>query len=300
MKFGTLVELSRSGAMAVFSHKKRPFLGSIIITDKCNLSCMHCAVGNITRRIYPLEQIRSEMEQLKEAGVKILQLYGGEPFLWEDGGMTLRDLVKEAKALGFIMVNVVTNGTFPLDLPEADMILVSIDGTRQQHDKIRGETFDHIVENIRNAASPNICLYMAINQINQGDIEKVCGMTKTLKNVKAISFNFHTPYPGTEQLKLDANEKKDSCDRIAKLMDQGYPVLNLKCAFPGIVRNTFRRPCRQCVVVENGEQWVCGRCIDVKGLCNDCGFLFAAEGSMVFGGNPKAIFEMFFKYARYG
>jgi MoaA/NifB/PqqE/SkfB family radical SAM enzyme len=25
-------------------------LGSIILTDKCNLACKHCAVSNITRR----------------------------------------------------------------------------------------------------------------------------------------------------------------------------------------------------------------------------------------------------------
>ena len=99
MKFGTLLDLSLSGAMAVFFHKKKPLLGSIIITDKCNLSCMHCGVGNITRRVYPFAHIQSEMKQLKEEGVKILQFYGGEPFLWEDGGKTVRDLVKEAKAM---------------------------------------------------------------------------------------------------------------------------------------------------------------------------------------------------------
>ena len=198
------------------------------------------------------------------------------------------------------MVNVVTNGTFPLNLPEADLILVSVDGTRDRHNKIRGNTFDTIVDHIQHAASPNICLYMAINQINKADIEEVCGMTKTLNNVKAISFNFHTPYPGTEELKLDEKEKQDCCDRIAKLMEEGFPVLNLKCAFPGFVKNTFQRPCCQCVVVEDGKKWVCGRCRDIEGLCKECGFLFAGEGTMVFGGNPKAIVEMFTKYFKFG
>ena len=70
------------------------------------------------------------MQQLYAMGIRILFFCGGETFLWKDGGKVLRDLVVEAKAMGFLIVNVVTNGTFPLDLPEADLILLSIDGDK--------------------------------------------------------------------------------------------------------------------------------------------------------------------------
>ena len=65
----------------------------------------------------------------------------------------MRDLVIEAKEMGFLIVNVVTNGTFPLDLPEADLILLSIDDDREHHNAIRGNTYDIIMENIKNATS---------------------------------------------------------------------------------------------------------------------------------------------------
>ena len=58
-------------------------------------------------------------------GVRILFFCGGETFLWKDGERTLRDLVIEAKNMGFLIVNVVTNGTFPIDLPEADWTEIS-------------------------------------------------------------------------------------------------------------------------------------------------------------------------------
>ncbi len=64
---------------------------------------------------------------------------GGETFLWKDGDKTIRDLVKEAKEMGFLIVNVVTNGTFPLDLPEADLIMLSLDGDKNKHNMIRGD-----------------------------------------------------------------------------------------------------------------------------------------------------------------
>ena len=87
--------------------------------------------------------------------------------------MGLRDLVIEAKKMGFLIVNVVTNGTFPIDLPEADLILLSLDGDRERHNEIRGDTYDTIMENIKKATADNICFYMAVNQMNQGAIRDV-------------------------------------------------------------------------------------------------------------------------------
>jgi MoaA/NifB/PqqE/SkfB family radical SAM enzyme len=299
MKARPLLGLVYFGITTVLLKRKAPLVGSIILTDKCNLSCKHCMVNNITEVVYPYSQIISEMQKMYASGIRILLFYGGEPFLWEDHGITLRDLVIEAKQLGFLLVNVVTNGTIRLDLPEADLILVSLDGGREKHNEIRGDTYDIVLENIKNATSDNICLYMAINQINKGSIEEVCKLARHLKNVTAISFNFHTPYPGTEYLKLTVEQKQNCCDRITKAINEGYPVLNLKNAFPYIVNNTFKTPCYQCVLMENEQQWVCGRCIDIQGLCQECGFFFAAEYSLIFSGNIKVILEMFKTYLKY-
>lgn len=116
---------------------------------------------------------------------------GGETFLWKDGERTLRDLVIEAKNMGFLIVNVVTNGTFPIDLPEADLILLSLDGDKQRHNEVRGDTYDTIMKNISNATADNICFYMAINQINKDHVRDVCLTARDTKNVRAVSFNFH-------------------------------------------------------------------------------------------------------------
>lgn len=298
MKSGSLLKFVYYGITTVLFKRKKPILGSIILTDKCNLVCRHCAVSNKTGVVYPYKQIKAEMQKLYTDGIRILLFYGGEPFLWGDNGITLRDLVKEAKQLGFALVNVVTNGTFTLDLPEADLILVSLDGGREKHNEIRGDTYDLILANIE-AASANVCLYMAINQINKDDIEEVCGTAGQTKNVKAISFNFHTPYPGTEYLKLTREQKQNCCDRIAASIRKGYPILNLQSAFPYIANNTFKTPCYQCMIMENGKLWVCGRCIDIEGLCQECGFFFAAEYSLIFSGNLKVIFDMFKTYLKY-
>lgn len=299
MKVSSFLQLAGFGIKTILFHKTEPILGTVIVTDKCNLKCRHCSVNNITAVIHPYEQIKKEMKQLREMGIHILFFCGGETFLWKDSGKTLRDLVIEAKQMGFLIVNVVTNGTFPIDLPEADLILLSLDGDRKRHNEIRGDTYDTIMENIKNATSDNICFYMAINQINKDTIRDVCIIARDTRNVRAVSFNFHTPYPDTKELSLSKEEKEECCRAISQMMEEGAPVFNLKGAFPYLINNSFPTPCHQCVVVENGKISTCGRCIDVPGLCEKCGYFFVAEYTLLFSGNIRIIFEMFSTYLKY-
>ena len=299
MKLSSFLHFASFGLSTIVLKKKKAILGTIIVTDKCNLQCKHCSVNNITAVIYPYQQIKSEMELLYQQGIRILFLCGGETFLWRDGDKTLRDLVIEAKQMGFLVVNVVTNGTFELDLPEADLILLSLDGDQKHHDDIRGETYETILNNIDAATANNICLYMAINKINRQSIKPVCDVAKAKPNVKAVSFNIHTPYPDTEHLALSVAEKQNCCDEISELINEGYPVFNLKSVFPYIVHNSFPTPCHQCVVMENGKLSTCGRCIEVDGLCEKCGYFFAAEYALVFEGNIRVIIDMLVTYLKY-
>ena len=299
MKLSSFMYLAGFGVKTILFRSKKPILGTVIVTDRCNLHCKHCSVNNITAVIYPYEQIRREMQCLYDMGIRILFFCGGETFLWTDSGKTLRDLVIEAKAMGFMIVNVVTNGTFPLDLPEADLILLSLDGDKTRHNDIRGDTYDAIMENIANATSDNICFYMAVNKINKDVVRDVCLLARDTKNVRAVSFNFHTPYPDTAELALTENEKAECCRVISKMMDEGAPIFNLKSAFPYIVKNSFPTPCHQCVVMENGKISTCGRCIDVPGLCEKCGYFFVAEYTLLFRGNVKIVFDMLKTYLKY-
>lgn len=299
MKLQSFFYLASFGVKTILLRQKKPILGTIIVTDKCNLSCKHCSVNNITAVIYPYRQILEEMRQLYAMGVRILFFCGGETFLWQDGDKSLRDLVIDAKKMGFLIVNVVTNGTHPIDLPEADLILLSLDGDREKHNLIRGDTYDGILQNIQTATSDNICFYMAINQLNKDTIPAVCEMARKLPNVRAVSFNFHTPYPDTAALALSRQEKQACCETIREMIRLGTPVFNLKSAFPYLVENRFPTPCHQCVVMENGQLSTCGRCIHEPGLCEKCGYFFVAEYTLLFRGNPKIIWEMLRTYLKY-
>ena len=299
MKISSFLYLAGFGIKTVLFRKKDPILGTIILTDKCNLKCRHCSVNNITAVVYPYEQIHQEMKQLYSMGIRILFFCGGETFLWKDGKHTVRDLVIEAKKMGFLIVNVVTNGTYPIDLPEADLILLSLDGDRIRHNEVRGDTYDRIMENISKATSDNICFYMAINQINKDAVKVVCLTARDTQNVRAVSFNFHTPYPDTKELALSKEEKAACLNVIKQMIKEGVPVFNLQSAFPYLINNSFPTPCHQCVVMENGKLSTCGRCIETPGLCEQCGYFFVAEYTLLFRGNIKIILEMLRTYLKY-
>ncbi|MCR5803236.1 MAG: radical SAM protein [Clostridia bacterium] len=299
MKMSSFMYFARFGLKTLFTKSEKPILGTVIVTDKCNLHCKHCSVNNITAVIRPYEKVKKEMKTLYDMGIRILFFCGGETFLWNDSGKNLRDLVIEAKQMGFLIVNVVTNGTFKIDLPEADLILLSLDGDRERHNIIRGDTYDTIMENISHATADNICFYMAINKFNKEAVADVCQLAKNTKNVRAVSFNFHTPYPDTRELKLSVDEKREICEVIKDQMKKGAPVFNLKSAFPYLIENKFPTPCKQCVVIENGKISTCGRCIDIPGLCDECGYFFVAEYTLLFSGNLKVIFEMLRTYLKY-
>ena len=121
---------------------------TLIVTQRCNAKCMMCnSHENPTR---PEDEMGSEvMEKLPEA--KFIQITGGEPFLRKDIEDIVRILIKKA---GRVMIN--TNGYYTEKITELCRnypqlaMRVSIDGSREMHDRIRGiPIYDKAMETIR-------------------------------------------------------------------------------------------------------------------------------------------------------
>lgn len=94
----------------------RPLHAEFELTHRCNLSCIHCYLGTRpglrpSRRCgkgpeLTLEQVKSVVDKLQEAGFIWLVLTGGEPLLRPD----FPEIYLYAKARGFIMI-ILTNAT---------------------------------------------------------------------------------------------------------------------------------------------------------------------------------------------
>lgn len=223
MKWSAFASLAIAGFRAMLCSQRPPVLATIILTDKCNLSCRHCAVSNQGNTFSAFFETIALMRRLKNEGVKILFFCGGEVFLWRDGPYTIHDLAGAAKKIGFALVCVVTNGTISVDVPAADLVFLSIDGMEQTHNAIRGNTFQIILSNLQKVSRPNVIFYMAVNNINYGDIRGVTRLAQESDRATAISFNFHTPYAGTEGLTLSREQKEQAVAAIKSLFREGAP-----------------------------------------------------------------------------
>ena len=80
MKLSSFLHFAAFGVKTILLKKKTPILGTVIVTDKCNLHCKHCSVNNITAIVHPYKQIRQEMQQLYDMGVRILFFVAAKHF----------------------------------------------------------------------------------------------------------------------------------------------------------------------------------------------------------------------------
>ena len=125
-----------------FSEDKKPVV-VWNVSRRCNLHCVHCYAGSADRE-YPGELTTEEalavIDDLARFGVPVVLLSGGEPLMRHD----LFVLSRHARDAGLRVV-LSTNGT--LLTPEVARTIseqgfsyvgVSLDGTRDVHDRFRG------------------------------------------------------------------------------------------------------------------------------------------------------------------
>ncbi len=139
MKFKTIFDLGTHLLACKFFGKRYPLAMAFELTHKCNLNCPHCYASEEIEELGQEEHFRI-LDEIHEAGCKIVSFTGGEPLLVP----YLPALVVKAKKLG-MWVQYTTNGLLlpqmekELNAASADMIQVSLDGDLYAHEKARGE-----------------------------------------------------------------------------------------------------------------------------------------------------------------
>ena len=108
---------------AKFLGSKSPLQTVLFISDKCNLTCKHCSIYQLTNpNIKTYEQIKEELKYSYDLGSRFIDFEGGEPTLWKDGGKNLNSLIRLAKEIGFFSTTITTNAQMPFGDSEADSI----------------------------------------------------------------------------------------------------------------------------------------------------------------------------------
>jgi len=268
--------------------EKRPLLGGIKLTHACNLSCMHCPFWRRKTESLSFAQVISSLRTLHEWGVRIIIMEGGEPFLWRDGEHDLGSVVAEAKKL-FFSVGVTTNGTFPIET-DADNVWVSIDGLRETHDRIRGNTFDAIMANIEASSHPRIYAHITINSLNWKEVPELVEFLSP--KVKGITIQFHYPFDGEEdELFLPFDHRRVALERLIELKSRGLPIANSYACLKALKDNRWK--CRPWMIasVDPSGKLTHGCYLKGRGeiSCERCGFSAHTEISLAYGGKIGSI-----------
>jgi len=207
-------------------NKRSPIFGSADIINVCNLHCGHCYWWLNRKESEELtkQQWKKVIEdKFKKQHIYMVTLVGGEPLLRQD--------VVELFAEEFHRrVCVVTNGTFPIpNIPGIYFYWVSIDGTKNVHDIIRGNgSWDKTRKNVINYVEKNgkmawkdIWISMTINSQNYKTIGKVIEDWQEYSN--KIAFQFHTPFMKNDPLWLPFGKERDAAiDEIISYKENGF------------------------------------------------------------------------------
>ncbi|HHT9159559.1 MAG TPA: radical SAM protein [Candidatus Brocadiaceae bacterium] len=200
--------------------KPKGAIGSIDITNRCNLHCKHCyfyAHDYEERPELSDDEWIEKLESLKETDFPFYQCswVGGEPLL-------RKELIE--RGMKYFRSNLIaTNGTIELpNWPDVNFY-ISMDGKKDMHDAIRGKgCYDKIK---KNADRPElrIIVSMVINKMNYEGIENFIEEWKDV-GVKGCLFQIYTPVKGLKNDELWPGwELRDEIlDKLIRLKDEKY------------------------------------------------------------------------------
>lgn len=150
------------------------------VTRACNLRCLHCLNNSGTKLENQLsyEELKNLILKYSENGIQEIRFTGGEPLVYKN----IYDLIKLATDNG-IYTSIGTNGTLitkdianKLKKAGLKYAIVSIDGTIEKHDEIRGKgNYEKSINGIENLEEVGIKTRVnsVIMKTNMEDIIKL-------------------------------------------------------------------------------------------------------------------------------
>jgi len=140
MSLGREIGLGLAVCKARALGRRVPLFVQLMPTERCNLRCRYCYAdfGYRAREDFPLENILRLIDGLGELGTRFIMVAGGEPMMRRDIGIIVNRITEHG-----IECSINTNGLGVAsridEISAADMLSISLDGTRETHEYYRGK-----------------------------------------------------------------------------------------------------------------------------------------------------------------
>jgi len=217
---------------------------SVDVTCRCNLNCKHCYFSrqHHTKEL-PGNELLSKIKETKRKYPSILHAswVGGEPLL-------RKDVVEEGIKL-FPLNMVVTNGTMELPKWKNCAFNVSVDGTREYYEKIRGFGIYDKVKGHANRDDVSVNVVCVLNRQNYHCIEDMLKEWEKTR-VNGVNFDFYTPIKGIrENLWLNWKERDKIILKLLELRKQyGDFLMNPEPVLEMMLSENSKKITEDCIV----------------------------------------------------
>ena len=266
---------------ARFLGRRKPLQSVVFVTNGCNSTCRHCTSCTKPEGIYskPFADIEHDFDYCYAQGARMLDIEGLHLLHWQDGAHSLSDIFLLAKQKGFYSISTM--------IPAADY-----EAWRQLHVEV--DVLWVSIMGLQDCAQlgqlNNASLYMVVNNQNHQELPDVLSFMQQHPGIQQIAFNFHTPFPGSEQLALSQQQRQEVITQLIACKRQGHRIMNTVSGLKNMLTLRFTRRC-----------WICNfiycdgrrspQCIDQANshLCQQCGFSMAGEMNAVFACKPDTI-----------
>ncbi len=164
----------------------------LLITDRCNLKCRHCYLGDSLHHDLSLERVKGIMKEFEGIHGLRLLISGGEPLLhprfWE-----INDSLKDHAFRSVLL----SNGTLisreiarQLNVHE---VQISLDGMSDGHDSLRGEgSFEKAIMAIEHLEEAGIRVSIA-TMIHQGNLAEFSQLASLVQSRQIQEWNVDLP-----------------------------------------------------------------------------------------------------------
>ncbi len=267
---GVLVERKKPERLEVaVGHNEVPSLRYLMVevTDRCNLSCIHCYLGDTPGQVLPARTVEAVLDEFEEMGGLRLVVTGGEPLLHPEFAR-----INELAAGRAFRSILVTNGTL-LDAGTAealafDEVQVSLDGMKDGHDYVRGEgSFKLAVAGIENLRRAGIPVSVA-TMVHRHDLDELDSLEALVKRMGSVSWTLDVP-----------------CDAGRMIGEERHLMPGLEAAAEELERAFGSEQ------HEPSGDWACGAhlaCVKAGGKLTKCGFYEEWTGGRVEEGLRRA------------
>ena len=301
---------------------KVPIAVTMAVTFRCTLRCKYCRIWKKAGEEMSTGQVMATIDELAEAGTCRLGITGGEPLLRHDIG----SIVARAKERD-LFTTIFTNGTLVdqhLDtLRRADTVLVSLDGPREIHDKMRGRgSHAAAIKAVEMMTSAGIKVWTntVVTHNNTHVVDHILELARRYDTHAVFQPIFEHSYTikgkEVDALAASRDDYTGLVDRLMERKRAGDPVLNSLSSLkllrsPESIRG--RTTClasrAYCAVTPDGKVAPCQVLLQMEGLpdgkkigfmeafkrarkpdtCTSCSCFATIEGDMLFSLDPPTV-----------